>query len=97
MLARQIAALCAPFARRRSDFRGWLAAKKASWRRSREARKRKRLEAAAEGRRGARARHDSSAAVAAGDVTGLFRQVAAAATAAHWQIVSIAPTAEPGG
>ncbi|KAL4450230.1 hypothetical protein ABPG77_010899 [Micractinium sp. CCAP 211/92] len=81
---------------RRADYRGWLAAKKAQWRRSREARKRKRLEAAAEARPGARQRRDAGGQAAAADVTGLFQQAAAAATAAHWQIVSVAPTAEPG-
>lgn len=30
------------------------------------------------------------------DVGAMFQQQAAAATAAHWQIVSIAPTAQPG-
>ncbi|PRW20477.1 DNA polymerase epsilon catalytic subunit A [Chlorella sorokiniana] len=73
---------------RRTDFRGWLAAKKAQWRRSREARKRKRAEAAADGRP---LRQRTGA-----DVGAMFQQQAAAATAAHWQIVNIAPTAQPG-
>ena len=80
---------------RHTDYHGWLAAKKAAWRRSREARKRKQVEAAAGGDgRGVRQRREQGAGAA--DVTGLFQRAAEEATAAHWQIVSIAPTPEPG-
>lgn len=78
-----------PLPRRRGDYRGWLAAKKAQWRRSREERKRKRAEEAS-GRSGRPRTGDRA------DVGALFQQAAAAATAAHWQVVSIAPTPEPG-
>jgi hypothetical protein len=77
------------------DYKGWLAAKKAQWRRSREARKRKRP--AGDGRGdggGAAGRQRTGDGLA--DVGAMFQQQAAAATAAHWQIIGIAPTRQAG-
>ena len=97
------AAAAADAATRREDYRGWLAAQKEQWRRSREARKRKRegapeAEAGRGGGGGGGAGRLAQRLRGAGaDVAGLFQQQAASAAAAHWQIVSIAPTQEPGG
>lgn len=81
--------------RRLTDYHGWLAAKKAQWRRSREARKRKRADVAADPS-GRQARQRTGSGGVRADVGAMFQQQAAAATAAHWQIVSIAPTPELG-
>lgn len=70
-----------------ADYKGWLAGKKRQWRASRDARKRRRLER--------RAAPDPQPGAAAG-VGAMFQQQAVAAAAAHWQVVAISPTQEPG-
>jgi DNA polymerase epsilon subunit 1 len=80
-----------PAPSRQEAFTGWLAAKKAGWRRSRAERKRQR-----EASGGGEGRRQRPRAAAAAGVDGMFQQQAAAAAGSAWQLVAVAPTREPG-
>ncbi|KAK9798895.1 hypothetical protein WJX73_003389 [Symbiochloris irregularis] len=90
-------AAAGPPPNRKEDPSGWIAWQKGRWRKAVAQRKRRRLEAAAAASAG-RSRREAAGPDPGGTrgVGAMLRRQGAAAVQTHWQILQLAPTAQPG-